>query len=131
MATLFFWASTILGLCSVTAISTNITSSGVTVVVIADKGSQLSLRAAQCTYLEIIDPAEVIHVSDFELPKIGGCGYVVKHHLQVAFATDYFSVLEALFKSNIQLEQFTLIGDNFSSIKFAHGVLIVCFRSQA
>ena len=43
------------------------TLSQVTVVMVADVGSQASLRAAHCTWLSMLDPAQVVHMTDFEL----------------------------------------------------------------
>lgn len=81
-----------------------------TLVVIADVGSEDSLRAAQCTYMSTLDPYQIIYISDFSLPRPGGCNLPIIHSLRIPFATDYFDALRELYLSKIPLHPWVLIG---------------------
>jgi hypothetical protein len=104
--------------------------SQVTVVMVADVGSQASLRAAHCTWLAMLDPAQVVHVTDFEMSlkkapggsssskgsnrsgkgkgnssgasPLGGCGFPVKTVLKVKFAIDYYDIMHQLYVSKVR-----------------------------
>ena len=68
----------------------------VSVVVVTDLGTRRWLRAAQCTWLQLLDPGQVVTVTDFDLTAgaglQGGCGFQVAHPLRVANAVDYLEV---------------------------------------
>ena len=81
----------------------------VTLLVVADKGSQDFLRAAQCTYMATLDPAQIIFVSDFPLPEVGGCGLPVSNRIRVVSAVDYLEVLKTVERSKKVLLPWVLV----------------------
>jgi hypothetical protein len=81
-----------------------------TLVVISDVGSEDALRAAQCTYMSTLDPYQIIFISDFSIPRPGGCNMPIMHSLRIPFATDYFDALRELYLSKIPLHPWVLIG---------------------
>ena len=83
----------------------------VTLVVVASKGSQEHLRAAQCTYMAVLNPAQIVHVTDYALSSVGGCGLPLLSTLRVPCAVDYTIVLRTLYSSTIELLSWTLIGE--------------------
>ena len=78
-----------------------------------DVGSRSQLRAAHCTYMTVIDPAQVVHVSDFTLPEVGGCGFPILTRVKTSYATDYYRVFGSIYKAEVELHAWVLIGSTF------------------
>jgi len=79
-------------------------------LMVTDVGSLSILLAAHCTYMSVIDPAQVVHISDFHLTSKGGCNFPVITTIRIQDSTNYLTVLAAIYKSKVPLHPWVLIG---------------------
>jgi hypothetical protein len=82
----------------------------VTIFIVADVGSLQQLRAAHCTYMTVIDPNQVVHVADFKLGRIGGCGFPITKVVYVPYATQYYDMMGYILRTKIELHTWCLFG---------------------